>query len=166
MERLSCSPWYMWFKKKAAPLACALMALAASGTVLWHVPPAAMLRDKSTADLLTLLLLFAVPLAIAGLAIAFVLFKANSFMDEVGLDGNTLVLRNGRKIERVPLTDVLGASVKLSIYDDLDRTVVLQLRNSQFGKTVMFSVPRQGYLPSDAAQELVRRITTSSSTTS
>ncbi|HEX7348177.1 MAG TPA: hypothetical protein VF264_00825 [Rhodanobacteraceae bacterium] len=166
MERLSCSPGYMWIKKKAAPSLCALIAIGASGIVLWHIPTTAALHSKSPAELLTLLVLFVAPLVIAAFAISFVLSKANSIMDEVCLDGDTLILSNRRRIERIPLVDVLDASAKPSMYDDLDRTIVLTLRGSRFGRTVMFSVPRKGYLPSDAAQAFIQRISASKNTTS
>ncbi|MDE2498292.1 MAG: hypothetical protein KGK35_10725 [Xanthomonadaceae bacterium] len=98
------------------------------------------------------------PLGIAGYALWFFVFTAKLFMDEVYLDGDTLVLRNRDKVAHVPLADVLDASVKPSIYDDYDRTVVLKLRNSRFGKKIMFSAPRRGYLPSTSTQELIQRI--------
>lgn len=166
MQRLSCGPRYMWFKKKAAPIIFALMMLAIVATVLWHIPSSGARRNDSLVETVVMLMFVVVPLAMAGWAIAFFLFKANSFMDEVSLDGDTLVLRNQGKMTRVSLVDVLDASVKPSIYDDYDRTVVLKLRNSQFGKTVIFSTPRRGYLPSKSTQELIQRVKAGHSTAS
>lgn len=158
MERLSCTPRYIWLKKRAAPLFVALIMLAIPGTVFWHVlqrPP----HPLNSLDITIVALMFLVlPLGIAGYALWFFVFTAKLFMDEVYLDGDTLVLRNRDKVAHVPLADVLDASVKPSIYDDYDRTVVLKLRNSRFGKKIMFSAPRRGYLPSTSTQELIQRI--------
>jgi len=145
--RLISTIWTGWYKR-VIPLS----SLGFLGLFVLLMIPGLVRQELPAATLL-------IPLGIAAWGyILMRLLRIFTFADEVWLDGENLIVRNGGREDRLPMSQILSA--KSSFWCNPERIVLTLGEPRLFGREVVFAPPFRlwRFTPHPLAEELNRRV--------